>query len=151
MHGSIRDRLENLLTQGTSIEDVTAREHLRSCAECSNEIEQMRTQNQLFRELRPPSVDLEPEPGFYARVLQRIEEQRPTSIWAALLSSPMSRRLAYGSLTLALVFGSYVVAHEERDGHFRNWQTTAQLGHDDAVFGSPSEQRDAVLANFVSR
>jgi predicted anti-sigma-YlaC factor YlaD len=152
MHGDIGDRLEELLTADSSIvNDERLGSHLSSCPDCVRELQEMRVQARAVRALRVPE-EVEPNPGFYARVLQRIEEERKDCIWAAFLSSSFSKRIAYASLTLAVVFGSYVVAHEERDGHIGSGPMVAQVSAvDGSVFGSRTEQRQAVLTNFVSQ
>ena len=89
--------------------------------------------------------------GFYAKVVQRIEERARVSVWAAFLYSPLSRRLAYGSLSAALILGMYVFAEESSDGHLEAPAVAAQQGQrTPAVFGNQDEQRDAVLVNFAS-
>ena len=151
MHGSIRDRLEDLLGADRSTpgrDEIT--EHVESCSECSSELETMRQQAQMLHSLKAPE-EFEPSAGFYARVMQRIEERTKDSIWSAFIYSPFGTRLAYVSLTLAVVLGSYVVAHESRDGHLRGESTIAQSFHYDApVTGDQTQQRDAVLENFAS-
>jgi hypothetical protein len=94
---------------------------------------------------------VEPAAGFYARVLQRIEERAKDSIWAVFIYSPFGKRLTFASFTLAVLLGSYVVAQESHDGHLLRGQVTAQELHYDAlVAGSQAQQRDLVLANFAS-
>jgi hypothetical protein len=149
MHGSIRNRLEDLLSAERPVagsEDQAG--HIASCAECASELEQFRSHNRMLRTLRAPE-DIEPAPGFYARVLQRIEERAKESVWVSLICSPISSRIAYASLTLALVAGSYFVAAETRDGHLGS-RVVAQAHYDAPVTGSTAEQRDAVLENFAS-
>lgn len=110
----------------------------------------MKAQSELLQSLRAPE-QLEPAPGFYARVLQRIEERTKDSIWAVFIYSPFSKRLVYASLTVALMLGAYVVAQETRDGHLGGPRMVAQQWHDDPlVAGSQAQQRDAVLANFAA-
>jgi hypothetical protein len=110
----------------------------------------MQVQANLFQSLRAPE-ELDPAPGFYARVVQRIEERAKASIWGAFIYSPFSKRLMYASLSLAVMLGTYVVTQEARDGHLSGVQTViAQSAHYDApVTGSETEQRDAVLENFA--
>jgi hypothetical protein len=103
----------------------------------------------MLRSLRAPE-EVEPAAGFYARVLQRIEERTKDSIWAVLIYSPFGKRLAYASLTLALMLGTYVITQESRDGHLGAERTIAQeFHHITPVVGSQAQQRDAVLANFA--
>jgi predicted anti-sigma-YlaC factor YlaD len=160
MHGSIRDRLEALLEearspgnlQGFTITDPSVLSHLSKCPECSKQFEIMKAQSEMLGLLRAPE-GVEPAGGFYARVLQRIEERAKESMWASLIYSPMSSRIAYASLTMALLLGSYVIAAEKRDGHLEGRTEIVQTTHYDApVVGSQSrsQQRDAVLENFAA-
>ncbi len=151
MHGSMRDDLEDLLAaRGAAGEQAEAAKHLSSCAGCSAELASMKAQAELLKSLRAPE-GLEPAPGFYARVLQRIEERAKDSMWAAFIYSPFAKRLVYASLTVAVMLGTYVVTQESRDGHLGGESMVAQQLHDDPpVVGSQAQQRDAVLANFAS-
>ena len=92
MHGSIRDQLENLLAAGEPASGKTeVGAHLAHCPECSSELKVMQEQTQLLRSLRPDE-EVEPLAGFYARVLQRIENIAKASIWAGFLRSPFRQR-----------------------------------------------------------
>ena len=74
MHREIRDHIDDVLRGGESLE--TAREHLAQCDECRTELQGMQEQTALIRELRAPAdfaADL--RPGFYARVMERIEAE----------------------------------------------------------------------------
>lgn len=110
----------------------------------------MRTHSELLKELRAPE-EAEVAAGFYARVLQRIEERAKQSIWAVFIYSPFAKRLTYASFALALLLGSYVIAEESRDGHLsaRTIVAEAPAHYDPPVIGSVAQQRDAVLENFA--
>jgi hypothetical protein len=150
MHESIRRRLEELLDAGSSVwgNDIPD-EHLAVCPECSAEIAAMRDQAMVLRSLRAPE-EVEPLPGFYARVMQRIEGGYVRSVWTIFADSPFGTRLAYASLTVAIILGSYVVSAERRDGHLRTETVVAQDVHyDPPVTGDLAHQRDAVLENIA--
>jgi len=159
MHGIIRDRLEDLLATdppSPRLHQPTASElrdgvtrHLSSCAECSSELESLKRQSAALRSLRAPD-ELEPSAGFYARVLQRIEDRAKDSLWSVFAYGPFGKRLAYVSLAVAALLGTYVVGVEARDGHLGGTNVVAQEQLDASCFGSPAQQRDAVLANFAS-
>lgn len=150
MHGPTRDRLEELLAaRGAAEGDKLLGQHLSSCPECSSEFEAMKSQAELLQLLRTPE-EVEPSPGFYSRVLQRIEERAKTSIWSVFIYSPFGKRLVFASLTVAVALGTYVITEENREVHLRG-SVLAQDMHDDAlVEGNQAQQRDAVLANFAS-
>jgi anti-sigma factor RsiW len=156
MHGFIRKRLEELLMAKRVSEGATGghsddvNQHLASCGECADEVSAMRAHSDVLRSFRPPE-EVEPAAGFYARVLQRIEEHAKRSIWAVFIYSPYGKRLAFVSATLALLLASFVVAQESRDGHLTGENLVAQEVHTVApVIGDQSAQRDAVLVNLVS-
>ncbi len=151
MHGSTRDGLEELLAASGAVGcDRQMREHLSACPECVSDVKAMKTQSDLLQLLRTPE-EVEPSPGFYARVLQRIEERAKGSIWSVFIYSPFGKRLVFASLTVAAALGTYVVTQESQDGHLRGFSVMVQDAHDDAlVEGNQAQQRDAVLANFAS-
>lgn len=147
MHGSIR---KELIRDGWDKSSEALHNHLSSCRECSTEVNAMRAHSALLHDLRAPE-EAEPAAGFYARVLQRIEERAKQSIWAVFVYSPFAKRLTYASFALAVLLGSYVVAEESRDGHLTAPVTMVARGahFDPPVVGSVAQQRDAVLENFA--
>ena len=152
MHEPVRNQLEDLLAKKNGIiEKGKSGLHLASCSECLSELRAMRAQSELFQSLRSPE-EVEPAVGFYARVLQTIEERAKCSIWAGFIYSPVRTRLAYMSLSLAVVLGVYVVAQETTESNLQHRRAVVERAYADApVFGSPTQQRDAVLINFASR
>jgi hypothetical protein len=83
--------------------------------ETRNMTQLMEVQARLLRTLRTPAgeaEDLAPAPGFYARVMNRIEEQRPRSIWSCFLEPRFSRRLAFASLSLLVLLMAAFVTSE---------------------------------------
>src|SRR5580698_3274311 len=111
MHRSIRDHLEEVLAGSRDGGSRELEEHLTNCEECSGEVKAMREQVLLLRDLR---AEAEPQPGFYARVLERIEAEGPVSIWNVFIESAFGRRIAMASMTLALLLGIYVVTAEQQ-------------------------------------
>jgi len=109
MHREIRNHIEDVLAGSKA----GAPEHLSQCEECRSEVKTMQEQTALIRELRPPegfAPDL--RPGFYARVMERIEAEGPISIWNIFIESAFGRRIAVASLALALLVGVYLVTSE---------------------------------------
>jgi len=148
MHGSIRNELESFLDGRADAGEL--KKHLSFCPQCDGEVSAIRAQNNLLRSLKS-SEEVEPVAGFYARVMQRIEEKAKDSIWAVFVYSPFGKRLALGSLSVALLLGSYVVAEEKIDGHLMADTVTAEQVHYDVPMeGDQAQQRDAVLQNFAA-
>src|SRR6266550_4516866 len=112
MHRIIRDHLEEVLSGPGSVPEHPAGEHLAGCEECREEVAAMRAQAAVLRQCRAES-EPEPRPGFYARVMDRIEAQAPLSVWTLFFDSMFGRRIALASLALALLIGVYVISSEQ--------------------------------------
>lgn len=111
MHRLIQDHLEEVLGSRALPAEHPASVHLRACVECRDVVAAMRGQNELLREWSVPE-EVEPRPGFYARVMDQIAAQRPVSIWTLFTDSLMGKRLAIMSLSAALTLGVFAVAVE---------------------------------------
>jgi anti-sigma factor RsiW len=108
MHRLVRDHIEDIVA---GVESASVAEHLKACEQCRSDVTAMRADSAALRELRAPD-DAEPRPGFYARVMERIEAQGPASIWNLFIESAFGRRIAVASLALALLLGVYVISSE---------------------------------------
>jgi anti-sigma factor RsiW len=108
MHRLVRDHIEDIVA---GVESASVAEHLEACEECRSDVTAMRAHSAALRELRAPD-DAEPRPGFYARVMERIEAQGPASVWNLFIESAFGRRIAVASLALALLLGVYVISSE---------------------------------------
>ena len=150
MHGMIRDHLEEVLSRRKQELDEKLA-HLDECAECREEVAAMRTQAELFKSLRADE-EVEPRPGFYARVMERIETQGARSIWSLFFESPFGRRVAVASMALALLMGVYLVTSERSEEQFGTGAEQAQsiAGEDQPGFVVGAPDRDAVLVNLVT-
>ena len=115
MHQPIRERLEEYLS---GMEDAGCvreiEDHLASCKQCRQAMEQMGRQSELLKVLRPP-VDMEPAPGFYARVMDRIESRKTASLWNVFLEPACCKRIAYASLTLLLLMGTLAISVDREE------------------------------------
>jgi predicted anti-sigma-YlaC factor YlaD len=113
MHRIIRDHLEQVLGERPPAPNHPAGKHLAECEECRDAVAGMRAQAAMLRQWRPAEAEMEPRPGFYARVLERIEAQTPSSVFTLFFDSLFGRRIAMASLALALLLGVYVVSSEQ--------------------------------------
>lgn len=57
-----------------------------------------------------PDREMDPAPGFYARVLERIESQAANSFWAIFFEPWFARKLAYASLALLVLLSSAAIS-----------------------------------------
>jgi predicted anti-sigma-YlaC factor YlaD len=110
MHRIIQDHLEEVLAESNPGDAPAA--HLAECLECREEVSALRSHAAMLRTLRSNDDTLAPRPGFYARVMERIEAQRPIDIWQLFFDSALGRRVAMASMALALLFGFYLVSSE---------------------------------------
>jgi hypothetical protein len=163
MHRLTRDYLEDVL-QGTLRAGHPALEHLASCDPCAEQVEAMREQRKLLAALRVrPETELEPRPGFYARVMDRIEAQGPASIWSLVFDSVYGRRIAFASVGLVVLIGFYLVSAETvsapelaQDAPIEIMQTPIPQGqfvtmHDQPGIMAPGGfDQDSVLVNLVT-
>jgi predicted anti-sigma-YlaC factor YlaD len=168
MHRIIRDHLEEVLSGTASAPEHPAAEHLAVCEGCREEVAAMLEQAAILRQCRAES-EAEPRPGFYSRVMERIEAQAPLSVWTLFFDSMFGRRIALASLALALLIGVYVISSEQMpdpeiagvDGLAPGLVTNLEpngvtdlpadfvfTGQPRLVAGAPDQ--DAVLVNLVT-
>jgi predicted anti-sigma-YlaC factor YlaD len=153
MHQPIRDNLEEYLKGSTRQVPQEFHEHLEMCEDCATELRLYQGQAEMLRLLQPGG-DLDPRAGFYARVMDRIEQEGHSSIWSELLQPNFGRRLAMASAVLVVLMGTYFVTTERSE---------PVVASTDVVFtGAPSSpvadqdnlqqqrQRDAVLVNLAA-
>ena len=111
MHREVGDHIEDVLAGAPP---APAREHLEACTQCRQAVSSMQEHSVLLHQLKAPAdFDADPRPGFYARVLERIEAQGPISIWSLFSESVFGRRIAVASFALALLLGVYLVSTEQ--------------------------------------
>ncbi len=154
MHRVIRDHLEEVLSGDSASRGSQDFElHLQNCADCRDQIAAMRRHSVAMRQLK---ADAEPRAGFYARVLERIDAQRPGSIWNVFSESPFGKRIALASMALALILGIYVATseHYSDEQPVSSAQTMTLPGEDQAAVvltgDAARPDRDAVLVNLVT-
>jgi hypothetical protein len=96
-----RDGLEGYLAGKP---DPQLLQHFSECGECKEAAAEFLEVTQAVRALRLQE-EAEPAPGFYGRVMDRIESQKNSSIWSVFLEPLFARRLMYASAVLTLVLG----------------------------------------------
>ncbi len=152
MHHVVQDGLEDLLA-GTSDRESLVRieAHLKECAACRKEVELMREMSGLFSCFRCPDPPV-PAPGFYARVNNLIEQQRPGSFWAAFLEPVFGRRVAMASLLALAAFGTVLMTSEmEEYAIGPSPEMILAVEKDNPPFESgPAMNRDQMLFTLVS-
>jgi len=155
MHQPVKDSLEEYLRGvGGSFKKPLPpdfEKHLEACSECTAELSEFERHTAALRALRTPE-NAEPRSGFYARVMQRIDDARATStVWAAFLEPLFAKRLAFVSATVVVLLGGYLISTER--GHLRPLHNSAVVVSagpvSDNVDSTTPQERDAVLAKLV--
>lgn len=159
MHVLLREKIEAYLS-GTlkPAEQEAVEAHLSACAECRTEWEAIQDTAFALRTLRPPEgAEMEPAPGFYARVIDRIDAEREVPFWAVMLDPAFGRRLVFACLILLALAGAYLAAFEPEDYSARHRPEyllatqPAPLPERAPKFGpSLDRNRNTVLASLVS-
>lgn len=151
MHEPVLGYLEDYLHFREPIAEVE--NHLRSCADCRQELEEMRLQAELFETLRA-SADLDPRPGFYARVMNQIEFQTKPSVWNLFGESLFAKRLAYASVSLLVLLGTYFISSQPAEETVASGAPEVILAGDERgapPIGTDHERdRGAVLVNLAT-
>ena len=115
----------------------------------------MQAHSELLQVLRP-AFEPEPRPGFYARVIDRIDAQRQNSFWALFLEPAFGRRIAVAAFTLAVLMGVYLFSMDPVSTVRPVTAERRQIvlpGEDQVapVLGADEEQnRGAVLVNLAT-
>jgi anti-sigma factor RsiW len=149
MHEPVLRRLEEYLDGEEPFPEVE--EHLSKCAECKQELDAMKAQSALFR--RAFQSDREPDAGFYARVMTRIETQAKPSVWSLFGESLFAKRLAYASATFLLLAGVVFVSANEPDTALASTYPEVILAADELytpVSMDPQRDREVVLVNLAT-
>ena len=110
----------------------------------------MKAQSRLFRSLQCPA-DAEPAPGFYGRVINRIEAQTAPSIWSLFSESLFAKRLAYASMTFVALLGTYFISSIGRDQRVTINSPEATLAADDdqRTISNTDPDRDRAATLFT--
>jgi anti-sigma factor RsiW len=109
-----------------------------------------------LRELRAPHEDgseRQPAPGFYARVMQRVEEERSVPFWMAFLEPLFVKRLAFACLMWFALLGSYSVIFQSDDPaeHTAEMMLSRPPAEYQVRLGSDLEQnRDSMLSGMMA-
>lgn len=116
MHDEIRTELEGYLSGDGVSRSFT--QHLNDCPPCARELEEMKEISLSFQSLRfeEESAEVEalaPTPGFYLKVAGAIEAEQRSPLWGLFAPDlQFFRRVAFASLMLLAVLGSYLISRE---------------------------------------
>jgi anti-sigma factor RsiW len=149
MHEPVIESLEEILRGDTPTAAASA--HLASCNACRRDVAAMVAQTDLFRVLRPAGSG-EPAPGFYARVINRVETQTRPSVWSLFGDSLFARRLTYASATLLVLLGTVLMSSSSSGPVLMNAPETI-IANDDQyqpVSNNPERDRSTMLVQLAT-
>ena len=155
MHEPIKDNLEEYLNGCREKVPQEFHAHLRACEGCASELKLLEMHSGMLRALRH-GEDLEPRAGFYARVMERIEDQSRSSIWSVFLEPRFGRRLAVASAALILLLATYLVTTEPGGPDIAPVTAVVMTGTQspDVTIAEDTpeqqQQRDAILVDLAS-
>jgi len=155
MHQPIRDNLEEYLKGSARKVPQEFQAHLETCEECTSQLRLHQAHAAMLWSLQS-NGDIEPRAGFYARVMDRIEMDGRSSIWAVLLQPNFGRRIAMASAVLVVLLGTYFVTAESSEPIAPSTPEAAfsSAPAEQASFEQDSlqqqRQRDAVLVNLAA-
>ena len=155
MHQPIREGLEAYLSGERAAPQLAEfHAHLSHCAECRASVEAMTQQSQLLKSIRPEQ-SLDPTPGFYARVLDRIESQRSDSFWSIFLEPMFGKRFGYAAFAVFLILsGVALVGGQESVSASSSTPEAVLATHSMAYPPAPGldqqHDRDVVFAKLAS-
>ena len=89
--------------------------YLNANPKAAEAVAQQREAAALLSELRAPeedSMSAQPAPGFYARVMSQVEEERSVPFWEALIEPLFVKRLAFACLMWFFLLGAYVAVFD---------------------------------------
>ncbi len=151
MHQPVLNNLERYL-QGLPNKELES--HIAGCPDCREQVALMLEQSELVRTLSAPEVP-ELRPGFYGRVIARIESQAKPGFWSLLLDPAFGRRLVFGSLSLVILMSVYLVATEPAVNTvaFSSPEmilSQPTLDNRQPIGANPQRDRDTVLVNLAT-
>jgi len=151
MHQPVMNNLESYL-QGLPNKELES--HIAGCPDCREEVALMQEHSGLLRSLAAPE-NLEVRPGFYGRVIARIESQEQPGFWSLLLDPTFGRRLVYGSLSLVILMSVYLVATEPATNNIASSSpemilSQPVLDNRQPIGANPQRDRDTLLVNLAT-
>lgn len=105
----------------------------------------------LLRELRCPGrITL--DASFTARVMARIEAEKPASIWDLFVSPALAKQLSFASLVLMAMLAGFLFARsaEQSSLAHHTQQTLIRVEHPENLGLDPQQDRQNMLATLAS-
>lgn len=132
--------------------------YLNAHPKAAEAVEQQREAAALLSELRVPEEDgmpVQPSPGFYARVMNQVDDERSVPFWEALIEPVFVKRLAFACLMWFFLLGAYATVFDglgEDTAHVAERMLTQPPSPEYHVrFGGDLERnRDSMLSAMMA-
>lgn len=152
MHRSVEDHIEEFLEgrlEGPARDAFAA--HAATCRQCYDLVSAMQVHSELLHTLRTPE-ELEPQSGFYARVMRRVENEGRPSFWNLLLDPVFGRNLVYASGALVILMSVFLLATEPVTHELASTPVQAMAAESVEPVVSEDLQtgRDSLLVNLAT-
>ena len=152
MHEPFMNGLEDYLSGKRQTDAfVRLRAHLEQCAECRQAASALEEHSRMLGLLRTEE-SVEPAPGFYARVMDRIEAQAAGSLWSPFLEPMFAKRLMFASMMLLVVFFSAAVSVTNQPAIHEAlpYELVAESATTSGLNADPANDRAVVFSNLAS-
>jgi hypothetical protein len=149
MHDEILNELEGYLS-GEPVSRAFTR-HMEDCSPCAREVEEMEQISLSLHSLRiEETAAVTPSLGFYAKVTRTIEAEQKSPLWGLFAPDlQFFRQVAFASLMLLAVLGSYLVSRESDLASVATEQATLTEHNSTVPHESPAD-RQHILVTLAS-
>jgi hypothetical protein len=150
MHDEILNELEGYL----SGEDVSRSftRHLEDCPPCAQEVGEMEQISLALHSFRIEETEaVTPSLGFYAKVSRTIEAEQKSPLWGLFAPDlQFFRQVAFASLMLLAVLGSYLVSRESDFSTALNAEQATLTEHNSTVPHESPADRQHILVTLAA-
>lgn len=150
MHDEILNELEGYLSGEPVSRSFT--QHLEVCPPCAAEVAEMEQLSLSFHTLRIEEAEaLTPSLGFYAKVARTIEAEQKSPVWGLFAPDlQFFRKVAFASLMLLAVLGSYLVSRESDLASSLNAEQATLTEHNSTVPHESPADRQHILVTLAA-
>jgi hypothetical protein len=150
MHDEIRNELEGFLS-GDAVSRSFTR-HLEECPPCAREVDEMEQVSLSLQSLRVEETEaFTPSLGFYAKVARNIEAEQRSPLWGLFAPDlQFFRKVAFASLMLLAVLGSYLVSRESDYATSMGAEQATLTEHNSTVPHESPADRQHILVTLAA-
>jgi len=150
MHDEILNELEGYLGGESVSRSFT--QHLEVCPHCAHEVAEMELISESLHTLRIEETEaVTPSLGFYAKVARTIEGEQRSALWGLFAPDlQFFRKIAFASLMLLAVLGSYLVSRESDLGAASAVEQATLTEHNSTVPHESPADRQHILVTLAA-